>query len=158
MIAGEAVGAAGAWAATISSALIDGATVESVTEAMMRYADPGLRFAVDRALSVAGRNEDAFAARPELYRCCLQPVPLGARETLSVAVAMFVIARGDPMGAVTGGANFGRDSDTIAGMAGLLAGALRGVERFDGEIYRTVLEVNGFDLEGYAASLAAIGR
>ena len=75
---------------------------------------------------------------------------------MPVALALFKIAGGDPMTAVIGGANFGRDSDTIAGMAGLLSGALSGVGAIDGGIYHRVLEVNGFDLEGYASRLAAV--
>lgn len=38
---------------------------------------------------------------------------------------MFIIALVDPDKAVIGGENFGRDSDTIAGMAGLLSGKSR---------------------------------
>ncbi|MCJ7652696.1 MAG: hypothetical protein MUO75_03220 [Actinobacteria bacterium] len=63
------------------------------------------------------------------------------------------LALGDAMTAVIGGANLGRDSDTIAGMAGLLPGALRGIEAIDQEVYEKICEVNGFDLEVYAERL-----
>jgi ADP-ribosylglycohydrolase len=39
---------------------------------------------------------------------------------------MFKIADGDVRQAAIGGTNIGRDSDTIAGRAAMLAGALRG--------------------------------
>jgi ADP-ribosylglycohydrolase len=60
------------------------------------------------------------------------------------------------MTAIHGGANFGRDADTIAGMAGLLSGALSGIEAIDPEMFVKVCEVNGFDLEDYAARLATV--
>jgi len=66
------------------------------------------------------------------------------------------LALGDPMTAVIGGANLGRDSDTIAGMAGLLSGALRGIEAIDQEMYKKVCEVNGFDLGVYAERLRSV--
>jgi ADP-ribosylglycohydrolase len=156
LIVGEALDAAAAWAAAIASALSDGATVASVLDAAREFAPLRLRSAMDRALSIADRYPDPFSARPELYRCCLRAVTVDARETIPIALAMFRIADGDPMLAVTGGANFGRDSDTIAGMAGLLAGSLNGIERIDPDIYRTVSATNGFDLDAYAAGLEAI--
>jgi ADP-ribosylglycohydrolase len=50
-----------------------------------------------------------------------------ARETVPVALALFYLAGGDPRQTILFGANFGRDADTIASMAGALAGALHGV-------------------------------
>lgn len=156
LIVGEAVGAAASWAAAIATALSEGATVRSVQDAARGYAPPGLRSAIDRALSVAARYRDVYEVRAEFYRCCLQPITIDARETIPAALTMFTIADGQPMKAVIGGANLGRDSDTIAGMAGLLSGALRGVEGIDPGIRRRVIEANGFDLDGYAERLAAI--
>ena len=50
-----------------------------------------------------------------------------ARETVPVALSLFYLANGDPRQTILYGANFGRDADTIASMAGALAGALHGV-------------------------------
>jgi ADP-ribosylglycohydrolase len=153
---GEGALAAGAWAAAIAEAMSDSATVESATEAARLNSSFNMRAYIDRALYVAGRSGDVFSMRPEFYRCCLQPIPIDSRETIPAALAVFNVAGGDPMKAVVGGANLGRDSDTIAGMAGLLSGALRGIDAIDGEFYERVCEVNGFDLEDYAARLAAL--
>lgn len=49
-----------------------------------------------------------------------------APEAFALALCAFAASKGDPVAAITGGANLGRDADTIAGMAGTLAGALRG--------------------------------
>ncbi len=47
-------------------------------------------------------------------------------ELWALALAMFKIARGDVRQAAIGGTNIGRDSDTIAGRAAMLSGALHG--------------------------------
>jgi hypothetical protein len=56
-----------------------------------------------------------------------------ARETVPVALSLFYLAKGDPRQTILYGANFGRDADTIASMAGALAGALRGVSALPAE-------------------------
>jgi ADP-ribosylglycohydrolase len=145
-----------AWAAAIAEALSDGATVESATGAARENSPSVMRACIDRALYTTGRSGDVFAMRPAFYGCCLKPIPIDSRETIPAALAVFNIAGGDPMTAVIGGANLGRDSDTIAGMAGLLSGALRGIEAIDQEMYKKVCEVNGFDLEGYAERLKSV--
>ncbi len=147
---------AGAWAAAISSSLSSGATVESVLESAMENATARIQTFIATALRVADDFDDVLEAREALYARCLRPIQVDSRETVPVALALFKIAGGDPMTAVIGGANFGRDSDTIAGMAGLLSGAMSGVGAIDAGIYRRVLEVNGFDLESYASRLAAV--
>jgi ADP-ribosylglycohydrolase len=128
-IVGAGADMAGAWAAAISEALCREATVESVLEVARQSAPARIRTFIERALRVAA----------------------------GFALAMFMLAAGDPMTAAIGGANFGRDSDTIAGMAALLAGALSGIDAIDSGIYTRVSEVNGFDIEGYASRLADIG-
>ena len=49
-----------------------------------------------------------------------------SRETVPLALALVWLADGDAQKAVEYGANFGRDADTIASMAGAVAGAMRG--------------------------------
>jgi ADP-ribosylglycohydrolase len=155
-IVGPGAEMAGAWAAAISEALAGGATVESVLGAARGHASARILPYIDRALGVADRFSDVYEVRHALYSACLRPIQVDSRETVPVAMAMFKIAGGEPMTAVIGGANFGRDSDTIAGMAGLLSGALSGIEAIDAGTYRRVSEVNGFDLEDYARRLAAL--
>jgi hypothetical protein len=52
-----------------------------------------------------------------------------SRETVPAAIALALLASGDPVTAVTYGANFGRDADTIACMAGYICGAFTGLDR-----------------------------
>lgn len=157
-VVGSGADMAGAWAAAIAEALLGDATVERVLEAACSQASPRVRGYVERALEAAEGFEDVFEVRPALYSRCLRPLMVDSRETVPVALAMFKAARGDPMRAVRGGANFGRDSDTIAGMAGLLAGALSGIDAIDGAVLDRVREVNGLDIEGYASRLEAVAE
>ncbi|MDF2759544.1 MAG: ADP-ribosylglycohydrolase, partial [Thermomicrobiales bacterium] len=57
---------------------------------------------------------------------------------------------------VVGGTNIGNDTDTIAAMAGSLAGALRGIGAVPQGLYGTVKSVNGEDMEALAAGLTEI--
>lgn len=155
-IVGPGAEVAAAWAAAISSAFVSDATTDSVIESARQSANTRTRGYIDRALWAAEGCADVFAARPDLYRGCLKSVPIDSRETIPVALAIFKLTDGDPMAAVIGGANFGRDSDTIAGMAGLLSGALRGIDAIDHDMYRKVCETNRIDLEWYAERLAGL--
>ena len=49
-----------------------------------------------------------------------------------MALALFLLAGGDPRQTIIYGANFGRDADTIASMAGAIAGAFKGASSFPG--------------------------
>jgi ADP-ribosylglycohydrolase len=51
-----------------------------------------------------------------------------APEATALAFGVFAIAEGGYEGSVLGGVNIGRDADTIAAMAGAMAGGLRGAE------------------------------
>ena len=77
---------------------------------------------------VATKYTDVFAARKELYAKCLvfnwwQSAHL---EIVGLPLAMLKIADGDVRQSAIGGTNIGRDADTNAGRAAMLAGALRG--------------------------------
>jgi len=63
-------------------------------------------------------------------------------EMFPTALAMIKIAKGDPWTAILGGANFGRDCDSIACMAGEIAGALKGIDALPNHMVKAVQEVN----------------
>jgi len=125
-------------AATVANALRPGATVESVLQAALDVAPRTplqtfdkrrFRSAYDyirTCLDVAGKYDNVFAARKELYAKCLFYHMIDPLELWGLALAMFKIAKGDVRQAAIGGTNIGRDSDTIAGRAAMLAGALNG--------------------------------
>lgn len=65
-----------------------------------------------------------------------------AYESIPCAVGMFLNTQGDYKKTVIGAANFGRDCDTIACMAGYIAGAFRGIEEIPEKWISTCLEAN----------------
>ena len=132
------VTAAAMLAATVADALRPDATVESVLQAALDVAPREPLKTFDRrafgsihdyictCLEVAGKYDDVFAARQELYDKCLFYNHVDPLELWGFALAMFKIAGGDVRQASIGGTNIGRDADTIAGRAAMLCGALNG--------------------------------
>lgn len=132
------VTAAAMLAATTAAALRDDATVDRVLQAALDVAPRTPLVTFDKrkfrsaydylatCLEVAGKYDDVLAAREELYRKCLFYNMIDPLELWGLALAMFKIAKGEVRQAAIGGTNIGRDSDTIAGRAAMLAGALNG--------------------------------
>ena len=125
--------AACAMAAAVAAALHAQATVDSVLDAASLYLPPRsahvMRHYIAATLALARETADYTAFRATYYAERILPeiaIP-DARETVPVALSLFYLAGGDPQRAIFYGANFGRDADTIASMAGALAGAYRGV-------------------------------
>jgi ADP-ribosylglycohydrolase len=57
------------------------------------------------------------------------------------------------MTAIFAGVNIGGDTDTIAGIAGGICGALRGVESLNEKLVREVERVNGLNFASVAEKL-----
>jgi ADP-ribosylglycohydrolase len=121
-------------AAAVAAALHPDATVTSVLEAAVAYLPPQsarvMRDAIAGTLALARETPAYEAFRERYYAEKLLPgiaFP-DARETVPVSLALFQLAEGEPERAIIYGANFGHDADTIASMAGALAGAYAGVD------------------------------
>ncbi|MEU0413353.1 ADP-ribosylglycohydrolase family protein [Streptomyces griseorubiginosus] len=165
--------AAGVFAAAVAAASTPGATTDSVVAACLSLAKDGTRTAIEKVCEVASRHTDFESALRPL-RAAVSPYDtvgddyrapsLGARrpsrvhaiEELPVALAMLVVAGGDFRHAVLGAVNYGRDCDSIATMAGALAGALGSPVPDDWS--KTVAEASRLDLWGPATTLAAVTR
>ena len=136
--------AAALMAACVAEALRPSATVESVIETALRLAKDGTHKALE-AVIAAARSAPAddiatqahlrAAMEPfdtvkggvqEFERAGAYPSQLHSIEELPLALAYVLIADGDFRTAVLGAVNYGRDSDSIAGMAGAIIGALVG--------------------------------
>lgn len=78
---------------------------------------------------------------------------LSAAEAVPAAFGVFMIARGDPASAILLAANMGGDCDTVASIAGALAGAYAGPNAFPACWVETVEQVNALDLRGVAKQL-----
>ncbi|MFT4040772.1 MAG: ADP-ribosylglycohydrolase family protein [Thermomicrobiales bacterium] len=168
--------AAGVIAACVAAALAPGATVDDIIETAMGYAKEGTREAIGAVIYEARRHEDWRAAIVPL-REAIQPFDGSAEdgvrdrgngtddwqpsrrksiEELPVALGMLVVAKGDFLEAVRGAANYGRDNDSIASMAGSLAGALHGDSVLPAGWPEQVNRANRVDLDPLAASLTAL--
>lgn len=126
-------------AAAVAEAFCPGASVNSVLKAAVEYLP--LRSAnvmcgfIESTLSLA-RATGAYAAFRERYYAerILPGIAMpDACETVPVALSLFYLADGNPRQTILYGANFGRDADTIASMAGALSGALHGASGLPGE-------------------------
>ena len=136
--------AAGVFAAAVAAALSPSATVDTVVAASLGVAHDGTRAAIETVCEVARRCGGWEAAIPALreavapfdsvgpdYRTpsldARRPSRTQSIEELPIALGMLVVSGGNFEGAVLGAANYGRDADSIASMAGAVAGALGGI-------------------------------
>ncbi|MFE0367197.1 ADP-ribosylglycohydrolase family protein [Streptomyces tendae] len=165
--------AAGVLAAAVAAACVPGATPESVVAAALSLAKDGTRAAIEAVCEVASGHSDFESALVPLraavapydtvgpdYRApslgARRPSRLHAIEELPVALGMLLVSGGDFRHAVLGAVNYGRDCDSIATMAGALAGALGSPVPEDWA--KTVAEASRLDLWEPAATLTRVAR
>lgn len=166
-----AMAGAGAIAAGVAHALTPGADVWSVLRACLAGARQGEALAVREGRVVAGPSivrrieiaaEAALRAR-DLHEAIIAiEASVGNSvmtvESVPAAIGVFVAAAGDPHDTVSAGASIGNDSDTIAAMAGALAGALRGIAAVPADLAATVRSANHEDIDALAAGLTGLSR
>ncbi|KYK10889.1 hypothetical protein AUW26_07365 [Streptomyces sp. CC71] len=165
--------AAGVLAAAVAAACAPGATPDSVVAAALALAKDGTRAAIEAVCEAAARCSDFESALGPLreavapydtvgpdYRApslgARRPSRLHAIEELPVALGMLLVSGGDFRHAVLGAVNDGRDCDSIATMAGALAGALGSPVPEDWA--KAVAEASRLDLWAPAATLTAVAR
>jgi ADP-ribosylglycohydrolase len=165
--------AAGVLAAAVAAAASPGATPDSVVTACLSLAKDGTREAIEKVCEVArGHSDFESALRP--LRAAVAPYDtvgpdyrapsLGARrpsrlhsiEELPIALGMLLVGGGDYRHVVLGAVNYGRDCDSIATMAGALAGALGSPVPEDWA--KTVAEASRLDLWEPARTLTEVAR
>lgn len=169
--------AAGVLAACVAEACGPEATVESVVDTALTLAREGTGAAIEAVVSRARDYRDWRAAigplreaiRPfdgaaEIYRDRgngrddWQPSRERSIEELPIALGFLVVARGAFEEAVLGGTNYGRDNDSIASMAGAIAGALHGDQVIRPAWIARINEANRVDLSPLAEDLATLAR
>lgn len=155
--------AAAAVAAAVAAALIPGATMSSAIAAALDAIRPRsgavMKTAISDALSLASSSGTYESFRADYHAKFLQTIFCDSLETVPATFALCRLAEGDLQSAVEFGANFGRDTDTIASMAGAICGAL--AERtpepwrlsLGPELVSTATELAG-ELVGAARSVA----
>ena len=101
---------------------------------------------IARAVEIASSHLQLAPALDELYeQISLFHYPFAdvGPEATALALGVFVAAKGEYIPAVLGGTNIGRDADTIAAMAGAMAGALHGSDGVPEEWRRRINIVRG---------------
>ena len=149
-------------AAAMAAAFAPGATRDSVVDAAVAAIVPlsgaQMRGLVGDCMEVARKTGDFKAFRAAVYarrdHFC-QRITCDSRETIPLTVALFWLAEGDVERSVTYGANFGRDADTIASMAGAIAGALQGIDSIRSDWVDKALRVSARDQEELARALVS---
>ena len=164
--------AAAVMAACVAEAVKSTATVDSIIDTALRLAKDGTRSALE-AVIAAARNAPTHdesrvqkhlraAMEPfdsvkggvqEFERTGAFPSQLHAIEELPIALAYLVISQGDFRDAVLGAVNYGRDSDSIAGMVGAIIGALGGKRGLPERWAREIGERNRVDFDAAARDL-----
>jgi len=155
---------AAAIAAAVAEAFRPDASTKSITqtaqEVLMPLSGVEMRDCIEKALAVATDCADFKEFRKRMYEgkdIFFRRITCDSRETVPITFALFSIADGDVEKAVTFGANFGRDADTIASMCGSIAGAFQGADGIKPEWREKVKQVTAVDQEALAESLARAG-
>lgn len=116
-------------------------------------AGPSVERRLDLALEIAAKAVDLDEAVASI--AATVGTGLHVSEAVPAAVGIFYAAAGDPFLSVVGGANAGDDTDTVACMAGSIAGAFCGFGAVPKDLYDQVVGANDLDLERRVAEFAS---
>jgi len=167
--------AAGVYAATVAEAMRPAASVTSIVDTALRLAKDGTRDAIEAVVDAAAGLSDWRGSLADLraavapfdtvgpnYRAPARDARIPSRtksiEELPIALGMLVVASGDYRESVLGSINYGRDSDSIAVMAGSLAGALGGLEVVPSEWVDEVNSGSRMEIRATGPTIAAVAR
>ncbi len=151
---GVAIAGAAAVAAAVSTA-VEGGTLDDALDSAVLAARQGAR----RGAYIAGadvatrivwavdvvRQASSHAAALDAVSYLIG-TGLATQESVPAAFALLALLPGDPWEVCLAAAGLGGDSDTVAAMAGAVAGALHGTAGFPAEAVGLVRRVNGLDL------------
>jgi len=167
--------AAGVFAAAVAEAMRPGASVSSVIDTALRLAKDGTRDAIEAVVATADEItnwQDAIGPLRQAvipydtvgmdYRKPARDARIPNRtksiEELPIALGMLVVSAGNYSDAVLGAVNYGRDSDSIATMAGAICGALNGVGNVPADWRETIATASRIDLAAPAATMVTVSR
>jgi ADP-ribosylglycohydrolase len=164
--------AAAVMAACIAEAARPNASVESVIETALRLAKDGTRNAIQAVVAAARtltttddvqiqqtlrRAMEPFdtlkGGVDEINRAGGYPSQFHSIEEVPLALAFLVCANGDYKTAVLGAVNYGRDSDSIAGMVGAIIGTLKGKRGLPQHWVSEIVTRNKIDFDAAAGNL-----
>lgn len=153
---------AAAVAAAVAEAMRPSASLDDVLDAGTAYLKPTsgalMRGLILDALSLARESGDYKVPRAAYHQRFRQMIACDSRETIPATFAICLLAGGDPVQAVEMGANFGRDSDTIATMAGAICGALAGDRSLPSSWVSTIGSHTDGSVGAMAGTLVSVAR
>lgn len=167
--------AAAVMAACVAEAFKPSASVNSIIDTALSLAKEGTHKAITAVVECARQYTDWKAAIGPL-RDAMRPYDGSAElntmrgngtnnwqpsrehsiEEVPVALGFLVVTGGDFEQSIFGAANYGRDNDSIAGMAGSIAGALHGTQVIRPNWMQQIDTANRVELKQYAEGLAAL--
>ena len=168
--------AAGVYAAAVAESMRPGASVTSVIDVALSFAKDGTRAAIEAvteaAAGLGGDWRGALGALRESvipfdtvgpdYRAPARDARIPSRtksiEELPIALGMLVVTGGDYRESVLGAVNYGRDSDSIAVMAGSIAGALGGLSVVPSAWVEEIGTASRLDLTSSGPVMAGVAR
>ncbi|MGW7273633.1 ADP-ribosylglycohydrolase family protein [Streptomyces sp. NPDC054864] len=154
------IAGAAAVAAAVSTG-VAGGTLDDAFDAAVTAARAGAR----RGNWIAGADISArIAWARELVTGLVEATALdrvvaligtsvASQESVPAAFAVLALTGGDPWRSTLLAANLGGDSDTIAAIAGAVAGSVRGLAGLPADAVRTLRTVNDLELEPLTAQL-----
>ena len=163
--------AACAVAAAVSEATKNISTVDSIIAAGLygavkgdefgckigkQLANPSVYKRMLLALQIADKYDDIEKVMEEL--CDLIGCGISAAEAIPTAFGLFKACKGDPMKTIVAAVNIGNDTDTIATIAGALAGTCNGVNDDMKKYLGLINEANGFDLEKMTEGIMSLWK
>ena len=157
-----AIAGASAVACAIAAGINNAGTIDEVIQAARAGADLGMQrgnpwfgASIVRRLELALQFASTAPSEEDFLRYLYECIGAGVAvtETVPVCLALVKFASGDPVRTITLAANLGGDADTIASIAGGIAGAYTGIDAFPPAYLHLIEEVNHLDLETYAYRL-----
>jgi len=167
--------AAGVFAAAVATAMTPGATIDDVINNAIAFAHDGTKAAII-AVTEEAKNVKSwetsfkqlraamapFDSLGEAYRepgpDARKPSRLKAIEELPLALGYLRVSKGNFEDGVLGAINYGRDSDSIATMAGSIAGGLNGIENIPSDWLSDIEKASRRDFSQSADKLSNIAR
>lgn len=166
--------AAAVMAACVAEAVRISSSVDSIVETALTYAKDGTRRAIEAVTNAARTAPADKTACQQHLRAAIEPYdtlkggvqeftrgggyPSQAHsiEELPLALGYLIVSGGDYRSAVIDSINYGRDSDSIASMAGALIGAMAGKSALPERWVSEIATRNQIDFEGCAQELLTL--
>ncbi|MBT5872085.1 MAG: ADP-ribosylglycohydrolase family protein [Candidatus Latescibacteria bacterium] len=112
---------------------------------------------IERAIDVAKQAKTRQELIADMHEQLIRSTPCDPAEMLAFTVAILKWVDGDPKAAIPLAVNAGRDNDSIAGVVGMIAGTLHGIDALPMDWIGTVLKANPEpDIEDMASQLVEV--